>query len=221
MKKRYLALAFLLMPITAFANVKTYQIDKDHSIVSFRIGHLIGKVQGSFSDFTGEIKMDEKNPKKFSTASTINVDSISTNNKKRDDHLKSPDFFDVNSKEHTDYKTITFEAKNFQVDENTQGGIQKGKLNGYITIHGFKQPITLDMTVNGDPILDPFGNARISISATGSLNRQDFGLNWKHPAGEIVVGDVVEIDLEVQGFRKVQEPKSASQKNESKKDSKK
>ena len=93
-----------------------------------------------------------------------------------------------------------------------KASVHKGNINGYITIHGVKKPITLTATINGDPVLDPFGNARISISATGSLTRQDFGLTWKHPAGELVVGDVVEIELEVQGFRKVKMPKEKASK---------
>lgn len=210
MKKLLIAL-ILALPIAGFANVKTYQVDSTHSIVSFKIGHLIGKVRGSFSDFTGEIKYDEKNLKKFSTTGSIDVGSIDTNNQKRDNHLKNPDFFDIANKEHPEYKTITFEAKSFKATQSTNG-IHKGKINGYITIHGVKKPISLDATINGDPILDPFGNARVSISANGSLNRQDFGLTWKHPAGEIVVGDIVEIELEVQGFRKVKAPKKKDSK---------
>lgn len=210
-------IGLLFLPLASQANVKTYDVDMDHSIVSFRIGHLIGKVRGSFAEFSGQIKHDENNLKKFETEAKIDVSSINTNNEKRDNHLKSPDFFDIENEKTPQNKEILFTAKNFQVTEhNPEAGVAKGKLNGYITIKGVRQAISLDMSLNGNPVLDPFGNARISITASGSLKRQDFGLTWTHPAGEIVVGDIVEIELEIQGYRKVQAPSKKDRKKEKK-----
>lgn len=216
MKKTFI-LAALLCPLTIFAKGTTYELDASHSIVSFKIGHLIGKVQGSFSDFSGEINLDQNNIKTFQTSATINVDSISTNNQKRDAHLKNADFFDIENKDHPEYKTIAFEAKNFQSTSKDANGTFKGTLNGFLTMHGVKKAIALDTTINANPVMDPFGNARVAVSAKGTLKRQDFGLTWKHPAGELVVGNDVAIELEIQGTRKLKSPATAQDKPKSKK----
>ena len=204
--KNFLIALLLLIPVSGLASAETYKVDPDHSIVSFKIGHLIGKVRGSFSDFTGEIQYDQKNLKKFKATGKIDIASIDTNNTKRDNHLKNPDFFDIENPKKPEFKHITFKAKNFTA-ETSKAGIHRGKLSGYISIHGVEKYITLDATINGDPVMDPFGNARISISAMGTLNRQDFELRWQHPAGELVVGDIIELELEIQGVRKIKTPK--------------
>ena len=174
------------------AQAATYAIDKDHTSVSFKIRHLFSKVEGMFRDFEGSIEYDAAHPEQLKAAVTIQAASIDTRVEKRDNHLRSKDFFDV---EH--YLTITF--KSTKVTDATPNS---ATLQGVLTIHGVEKPVVLDVDIHGVGE-DPWGNVRAGFTASTKINRKDFGLTWNETVetGQLLVGDEVEITLEVEGLQ--------------------
>ncbi len=171
----------------------TYAVDKDHTSVSFKIRHLFTKVQGTFRDFEGTISYDPDKPDSWGATGTIQTNSIDTNAEQRDKHLRSADFFDVEK-----YPLISF--KTTKVLEKTPDG---AKMQGLLTMHGVEKPITFDVKINGAG-KDPWGNTRASFTVTTTINREDFGLKWNETleTGKLLVGQEVEILLEVEGLLK-------------------
>ncbi len=171
----------------------TYQIDQDHTTVSFKIRHLFSKVEGTFNDFAGTFDYVPAHPEQWKAQATIQAASINTRVEKRDAHLRSKDFFEVET-----YPTITF--KSVEVTDATP---TSAKVHGLLTIHGVEQPVVLDVTVHGEG-KDPWGNVRSGFTATTKSNRKDFGLTWNKAleTGQFLVGDEVEIILEVEGVAK-------------------
>ena len=168
----------------------TYAVDPEHSTVSFRIRHLFSYVRGTFDRFEGTFEYVPGHPEAWTTSATIYADSIDTRVQKRDDHLRSPEFFDVQR-----FPTIAF--KSTGVTAATATG---AKLQGLLTIHGVERSVTLDLAIHGEG-KDPWGKVRSGVTATTTINRKDFGLTWNKAVetGQLVVGDEVEIALEVEG----------------------
>lgn len=217
MKKKILLTLFVSLALSGQAlasKAEKFDLDTDHSSVEFKISHLIGKVSGKFTKVEGKIEYDAEKAEKLKVSGKIETASIDTSIQKRDDHLRSADFFDVANPKKPEYKYINFESDKFS-DITTSGEETKGKLSGKITIHGVTKPIVLDVTINGKPILDPWGNERMAVSAHGTLNRKDFGLDWNKPlekAGSVLIGDNVELILEVEAYRKAPVTKDAKDK---------
>lgn len=197
MKKIVPLIACLLLP--AFASAAEYKIDPTHSTVGFKIKHLaISTVAGSFTDFTGSFEFEPNKIEASKAEAQINIKSVDTNQGKRDDHLRSPDFFDVAkfpemkfvSKKVSDVKGDTF------------------KVDGDLTIHGVTKPVTLDVTFGG-VAKDPWNNERAAFAATTKINRKDFGLTWNKAleTGGLVVGEEVAVNIEIEGIK---ETKTAS-----------
>jgi polyisoprenoid-binding protein YceI len=191
LKMGILSLLFLSGTI---ASAATYSVDPDHTLIQFKVKHLaIATVRGSFVDFTGEFDFDPENIGSASASATIAAKSVDTNNKKRDDHLRSDDFFAV--EKHPEIKFVSKEIKNVEGNNFT--------VIGDITINGVTKPIELDAVFNG-AATDPWGNERAGFTAESKLDRRDFGLTWNKAleAGGFVVGDEVKIHLEVEGIKK-------------------
>lgn len=192
MKTKQLILALAVLTFSGIggaAAAATYDIDPAHSSVNFQISHLaISKVNGTFGDFEGSFEYVEGEPAAWAAQATIQTASVDTGNKDRDDHLRSPDFFETEK-----YPTMAFEST----------GAQEGKLMGDLTIRGITKPVVLDLEYNG-AATDPWGNEKVSFTATGEINRKDFGLNWNKAldAGGFVVGDEVKIELEIAGTKR-------------------
>ncbi len=186
----FLALTLFASPVFA----ATYNVDLDHSSVSFKIKHLISKTQGQFKKFQGVIEYEPGKPETWSASGTIDVNSIDTNVPERDKHLLSADFFDV-----AKYPTIEF--KTTGVKEVTENSV---KVEGLMKMHGVEKPIVLDVNIGG-VIKDPWGNTRSAFSATTKINRKDFGIvyNKTLDQGGLMIGEDVEISLEVEGLLKV------------------
>ena len=186
-----LALAFFMSGHGAWA--ATYALDHDHTSISFKIRHLFSNVRGSFREFEGTVEYEPGKPETWKTNATIQAASIDTQVAARDKHLRSKDFFDVEN-----YPTITF--KSTKVADATETG---GKLEGLLTIHGVEKPVVLDLEIHGAG-KDPWGNVRAGFTATAKINRKDFGLTWNEAVetGQWLVGDEVEISLEVEGILK-------------------
>jgi polyisoprenoid-binding protein YceI len=158
---------------------ETYKLDPAHTSVGFDIAHLvISEVHGRFNDVAGEVVLD--GDKLVSAKAIIQVKSIDTGIAKRDDHLRSPDFFDAEK-----YPTITFESTKVEND----------RLTGKLTLHGVTREITLPVTVKG-PVQDPWGNQRIAVSTETKLNRTDYGMK-PFPG----VGDEVKIKIVAEATR--------------------
>lgn len=167
----------------------TYNIDKAHSEVTFQVRHLLTKVRGRFSDFDGTIEYDEEHPENSKVNVRIQAASIDTSEKDRDTHLRSGDFFDVQT-----HPTLTFTSRRI-----TRKGTLGFDLTGDLTIHGVTRPVTFDVNFLGKA-KDPWGNERIAFEAETTINRKDYGLNWNAAleTGGFLVGDEVKISLSVQ-----------------------
>jgi polyisoprenoid-binding protein YceI len=186
------AAAALLTAAPIAATAAEYKVDKAHTGVTFKIRHLFTNVSGRFDDFEGKVTFDPENFADASAEGTIQTASINTNNEKRDTHLKSPDFFDVEK-----YPTITFKStKVTDVDKEKM----TGKLHGNLTMHGVEKPIVLDVAYLGTA-KDPWGNTRGGFVATTTINRKDFGINWNQTldSGGLFVGEEVDIEINVEG----------------------
>ncbi len=187
------AAAALAMP--GFAQAATFDIDGAHSTVGFKIRHLmVSWVNGKFGKFSGTFDYDAKNPAATVINASIDVESISTDNTDRDNHLRSPDFFDT-----AKFKTMEFKSK-----KATKAGKDGLKVTGDLTLHGVTKEVVLDVTGLTAPVKDPWGQTKIGASATTKINRKDFGLVWGKvlETGGAVVGDEVQISLDIEGTQK-------------------
>jgi len=171
-----------------------YDIDAAHSAISFKIKHLgISNVKGTFDDFAGSFTFDAAAPAAASVEAVIQTASISTGNEKRDEHLRAADFFDA-----AQFPTITFKSTGL-----TMSTASEGVLTGTLTMHGVSKDVTLALEFNG-AVTDPWGNGKVGFSATGKLDRQDFGLTYGKvmEGGGLMLGNDVEISLEIEGTEK-------------------
>jgi polyisoprenoid-binding protein YceI len=168
--------------------VGTWTIDPVHSEIGFTVRHMmVSKVRGKFTEFSGDI-VTADNPLDSSGTATIDLSSIDTGNADRDNHIRSADFFDVDS-----HKTMTFRSTGIRPDGDDY------YLDGELTLRGIAKPITLRVELGGfGP--DPFGGTRTGFTATGELKRSDFGVDFNAvlETGGVVVGDKVQIVLEIE-----------------------
>ena len=187
-----LALAFTLTAASAaLAAETTYEVDKKHSNVLFKIRHMLSKTAGQFGDFSGTVTIDPDKRDTVKVAGTIAVASIDTDEPDRDAHLLKPDFFDAAT-----HPTITFAADKLT---NVNADKTKGKLEGTLTMRGVTKPIVLDVEWFGT-VIDPWGNSKAAFSGTTKLNRKDYGISFNKvlDSGGYLVGDEVEIEINVE-----------------------
>lgn len=169
-----------------------YDVDPDHSTIGFSVDHMVvSKTRGQFMEYTGFIEMDPDAKTVKTIEATIKTPSITTNHQKRDTHLKSPDFFDVEK-----YPTMAYKMKSYH--KNGDGYMAVGDL----TLHGVTKEITLLGNFNGVN-KDPWGNTRAGFTAEGKVNRKDFGINWNKALdnGGVIVGNEVLIKLDVEAIK--------------------
>ena len=181
------------------ASASTWSVDPDHSSVGFTIKHLmVSNVKGNFVKFDGKVDLDDRDISKSAVSARVDVSSINTNVQKRDEHLKSPDFFDADK-----YPTMSFNSKKW-----TRGAKGELKIAGDLTIHGVTRPVVLNAKAFSKESKDPWGNIRRATSATTRIRRQDFGLTWNKSldSGGVLIGDEVDIALEIE-LVKAQESK--------------
>ena len=188
---RFVSSALFLLLFSPSVFAADYSIDPDHSTVSFKIRHLFSKVQGQFTDFKGSFVYDPEKPETWKAEAVIQAASIDTNVEERDGHLRSADFFDAEK-----FPTLTFRSTGV-----TGVTPESAKLNGLLTIHGVERPVTLDLEIHGAG-KDPWGNVRSGFTATVELNRKDFALGWNKvlETGQLLVGETVEVILEIEGI---------------------
>jgi len=168
---------------------RTFTIDKAHSVAEFQVRHLITKVRGRFSDFSGTIQFDEAQPERSSVSFTIQTNSIDTSEPDRDKHLRSADFFAVD-----EHPTITFTSTSVRRVSGNQFEVV-----GPLTIRQIKKEVVIPVTYLGGA-KDPWGNQRAGFEAELTMNRKDFGLNWNTAleTGGFVLGNEVKIELQIQ-----------------------
>jgi polyisoprenoid-binding protein YceI len=169
-----------------------WKIDPSHTTVEFSAKHMmITTVRGRIADVEGTIYTDEKNPSNSSVEAVLKAASLDTRTEQRDQHLKSADFLDVEK-----FPDITFRSKRIE------GPRERFKLIGDLTIHGVTKEITLDVTFEGEG-KDPWGGERAGFTATGKIDRRDFGLTWNQAleAGGVLVSNEIKISVEVQATK--------------------
>ncbi len=186
--------ALLLAVITVFIAgstlaAETYTIDGAHSSISFWVRHMgLSKVRGNFGEFSGTVVYDAENPTKSSVSVTIKTASINTDNKGRDDHLRSKDFFEAEK-----YPEITFVSE--KVEKIKDGMVAQGIL----TMHGVTKKIVLPFTLAG-PIDGMRGEKRMGIETGLKLDRQEYGLAYGGlmKTGDLLIGNKITIDIELE-----------------------
>ncbi len=174
----------LLMPSAAFA--ASYTIDQTHAHAAFKVSHLgFSHTIGQFKEISGTLQFDEADPAASSVSVTINTASVDSANEARDEHLRKADFLNVEA-----FPTMTFASTAIEVT-----GEKTGKLTGDLTLLGVTKPVTLDVTFNqAGP--HPFDPSKIvaGFSATGEINRSEFGMAYASPA----IGETVELTIEIE-----------------------
>ena len=190
---RYVAVftAFLILTISAAAQVQTWQIDPNHTAAQFSVRHMgISTVRGAFTKVSGSAQYDPSNVSKTSIDATIDASSVDTRVSMRDEDLRSPNYFDV-----AKYPTITFKSKSVQA-----AGEGKLKIVGDLTIHGVTKEVTLDVDGPSAPVTDPKGNSHVGASASTNVDRKDFGVG----GSSNMVGEDITITIDVELVRKAQ-----------------
>jgi len=194
--RSFVALAALVaLPAAA----STWEIDPNHTESSFLVKHLmVSNVRGQFGKTTGTVVQDDKDLSKSKVEITIDARTVNTRVEKRDAHLKSPDFLDVEK-----FPTITFKSTRM-----TKGEGNTVKVDGDLTIHGVTRPVTVN--VEYTPETPAIGMTVRGFTATTKINRKDYGLNWNKAieAGGVMVGDEVNITVEGELHKKT-EPTAA------------
>ncbi len=194
--QRILSLVLMLtlaLPFSALAS--TWSLDPDHSAAQFKVRHLmISNVRGNFEKISATLHLDDRDITKSRVEVSIDVASINTGVNKRDDHLRSPDFFDA-----TKFPSMTFVSTRVE-----KAGPGKLNVTGNLTIKGITRPVVLRVDGLTPEVRDPWGHSRRGASATTTINRRDFGITWNKSMdnGGVVVGEEVAIQLEVEFVRK-------------------
>ncbi len=191
--KRTIATLFiaLTLVVPALAQAGSWDMDPAHSEVGFKIRHMmVANVRGVFHDAKGTLQFDAADPGSSSVDVVIQAASIDTGIEKRDNHLRSPDFFDAAT-----FPTLTFKSTKF--DKVADGVF---KVTGNLAIHGVTKEVVLDVEGLDQQVVDLQGGTRMGAFATTKLNRKDYGLTWNKAleAGGWLVGDEVTISLEVE-----------------------
>ena len=166
----------------------SWDLDPVHTEVGFSVRHMmVSKVRGRFTDIQG-VLVTAEDPLDSSVTATIGMASIATGNSTRDDDLRSTNYFQADQ-----YPQMTYRSTGLHADGDAF------TLNGDLTAHGVTRPVPLHLEINGfGP--DPYGGQRCGFSATGSINRSDFGMNFTTPldSGGVVVGDRIDITIEAE-----------------------
>ncbi|MGE5087421.1 MAG: YceI family protein [Bacillota bacterium] len=176
-------------------STSTWQIDGAHSSANFTIKHMmIAKVHGGFEKLSGSLILDSSDISKSSVEASIEAASINTREAQRDAHLKSADFFDVEK-----FPLLTFKSKKVE-----RVGDEELKVTGDLTIHGVTKEVVFEVEGPSSEQKDPYGNIKIGLSAKTKIKRKDFGLSWNAAleAGGVLVGDDVQISLDIQFAKK-------------------
>lgn len=197
-----------VLSLSSALRAETYEIDGAHSNVGFRIKHLVGRVPGRFTKFSGTVEYTPGKPESWKVDATIDPASINTDNDKRDGHLKSADFFDVEK-----CKEMTFKSTKVT---DVKG--DSAKLAGDLTMHCVTKPVVLDLDLGGIT-KTAWGTVEAGFSARGKINRKEWGIvfNKTLDNGGLMLGEDVEINIDVEAGLKAPEGAKADKKAPAKK----
>jgi polyisoprenoid-binding protein YceI len=185
------AAAFALLASPLFAQASAWQIDSAHSAAQFAVKHMmVSTVRSQFNKLSGTVEWDGKSLGAASVDIVIDAASVDTREPKRDDHLRSADFFDV-----TKFPTLTFKSSRIE-----QAGEGKLRMTGDLTMRGVTRSVTFEVTGPTPAIKDMSGNSRVGATATTTINRKDFGVVWNRAldSGGVVVSDEVAITVDIE-----------------------
>jgi polyisoprenoid-binding protein YceI len=183
------------LSVPAAASAAGYDIDPAHSSAGFSVKHMmVSNLRGEFTKVTGAVDLDDQNLTAASIEAVIDAASITTGNSKRDEHLRSPEFFDV-----AKHANLTFKST-----EVKRVGSGKYKVSGDLVMRGVSRKVVLDVEAPAAEVKDPYGNIKRGAVATTTINRKDFGLNWNTTleAGGVLVGETVQVTIDLQLARK-------------------
>lgn len=169
--------------------MSTWNIDQAHSLIGFKIKHLvISTVKGRFDDFSGKVTADNDNFDNAQIEFSVNTKSINTNQEQRDNHLRSADMFDI-----ANFPTMNFVSTSFKKSGDSY------KVDGNLTLKGVTKPVSLNASFDGI-VMGMYGKRVAAFTVTGSLNRQDYGVSWNAvmEAGGLVVANEVALDINVE-----------------------
>lgn len=186
---KFLVFFIVLIFTAGSAWASNWNIDKAHSQVGFEVDHMIiTTVDGNFGDYNVKLSFDPNDLSTFSVEAVVKINSINTENDKRDDHLRSADFFDA-----ANFPDMIF--KSTKLVKNGESYIAKGTL----TVRGVTKEVDLPFSIKG-PITDPWGNTRIGVDAGTEIDRQEFGVKWSKSmdGGGLVVSDEVQINIKAE-----------------------
>ena len=179
----------------AASSATTWEFDPAHSHAHFKVRHMmIANVKGEFGKLSGTATLDSADMTRSSVEATIDAASLNTREPQRDAHLKSADFLDV---EH--YPTLAFQST--KIDRTPDGGLE---LTGNLTIRGVTRPVTFQLDGPTPETKDPWGNTKVGVEATATIDRKDFGLVWNTTleTGGVLVGDKVIIMVDAELIKK-------------------
>src|SRR5437899_11307472 len=171
-----------------------WNIDATHSHATFAVRHMVvSTVKGHFNVLSGTLNLDEANPTNSSVEAEVDAASIDTNEPNRDNHLRSPDFFDVEK-----YPKITFKSTKVE-----PAGDNEYKVTGYLTMQGVTKPVVFEVEHSGE-IKDPYGFRRAGLNAKTKISRKEWGLTWNNllETGGAVVSDEVKIEIDLAAVTK-------------------
>ena len=173
--------------------LSTWNIDPSHSAIAFTVRHMVvSKTRGRFTKWSGQLRFDPDDPAASSVEVTIDPASVDTADAQRDAHLRSADFFDVDK-----FPLATFRSTKVE----GRGG-DRYQVTGDLTVHGVTKPVVLEVTFEGSG-KDPWGGERAGFSASTSIDRRQFGLEWNKAleTGGLLVGEKVDLTLEIESIK--------------------
>jgi polyisoprenoid-binding protein YceI len=173
-----------------------FELDPTHTHIGFTARHMmVSKVRGTFSDWSGSVEGDPADPTAARAEASIRTASVNTGAEDRDKHLRSEDFFHAERYPEMTYRSTTVE----RIDDSNY------KVSGDLTIRDITKPVVLNVEV-GEPFEDGFGNERLGVSATGKLNRKDWGLEWNMvmEAGRLLVSEEARLEIDTELVRKLE-----------------
>jgi polyisoprenoid-binding protein YceI len=187
-RRLILGLAMLtVIPAAAHADTTEWTLDTSHSHFGFSVPHMvISSVSGRFKQASGKFNLDEANLTKSQAELTLKVDSLDTDDAKRDEHLRSPEFFDAKK-----FPNITFKSTKIAKAGNGY------KVTGDLTIRDVTKPVTLDATIS-NAVKNPWGKLVRAVKASTKIKRGDYGLKWNKTleTGGVLIGEDVTLDLQ-------------------------
>jgi len=170
----------------------TYQIDSKHSALRFKVRHMmIASVGGEFNSVSGTVDFDPAKPEQSKIDASVDVNSLHTGDPQRDGHIKGADFFDV----------ATFPTATFKSSKVATAG-SGYKVTGNLTLHGVTKEVTLNVDAVSPEITDPWNLLRRGLSAAGTINRKDFGMDWNAAVGGgVMLSDDIQITMDLEMTR--------------------